>query len=265
MDLKSKIKKAANEIKKEWYFSRHEKPPVRILFDHLPKCGGRTFKWFLESNFLWRETYSIPGKSPREAVARFKNFPETKRHSYRLVEGHMADQLIECVSDDFLCLTMLRDPVERIVSHYYFAKGLRIHYLHDTIHREGLTLEQYATGNLSDELWNWYTQHFSGFGREELQANPDKGLEKAKTRLRNRYQFVGLLARMDEFIELICRETGLIRPAKIARLNQTARPAGREAEDQVARKKIAQVNHLDVKLYNHVVETYFPENCGELI
>ncbi len=252
--MKEHFTKISEEIKKECHYLSHEKPAVNILFDHLPKCAGRSFKRFLDSNYLWRQTYSISGKTPREDVRRFKDFSKEKRKRYKLVQGHMANELMEDVIGDFVRITVLREPVDRIISHYYFAKGLKSHYLHDKIHRENMTLADYVSKNVSDELCNWYTAHFSGMDITELMKNPEEGLEMAKMNLVSKYTHVGLMESIGDFVEMICEKTKLSPPKTDLHFNKSVRPALNTNQDACDRKIITEVNNLDVRLYEYVKE-----------
>lgn len=247
----NKIDKIKAELVKELHFARHEKPGVKILFDHLPKCGGRSFKAFLLSNYLWRETFAIQGAAPRRYVETFKNMSLSRRSRYRLIQGHLANELIPFVDSRFVKITILRDPVDRIVSQYYFARGLPTHYLHDKIQRLNLTLEKYIESNISDEIENWYTQHFSGLSLLEVRENPDEALLLAKESLKLNYQHIGLLEDLGGFMKTICEETGLKFPKKEPHLNQSKKPGGESLVKPEVLERTSEINSLDVQLYGY--------------
>jgi len=245
------FRKIKSELSKEFHFLTNKKPGNNILFDHLPRCGGRSFKAFLQSNYLWRETYSISGAEPRKYVDRFMEMTAARRSRYRLIQGHLANKLIPYVDENFIKITVFREPVARMISHYFFAKGLPAHYLHNKIHKSNLSLKDYVTSQLTDETENWYTQHFSGLSLTELNKDPEAALKLAEENLQKTYHFVGLTEKLDSFIGKICHETGLVHPDAKLHLNQSDQSGAAKQIDPDILKSIAEKNHLDVKLYNY--------------
>lgn len=50
--------------------------------------------------------------------------PQSQRHRYRLITGHLTDDLLSDVHPDMIRITVLRDPVERIVSYYWHYRRI---------------------------------------------------------------------------------------------------------------------------------------------
>ena len=114
--LMAKIKQ---EIKREIFSYFSKENPNKILFDHLPKCGGSSLNKYLEMHYPRRRTFSIDGYHPEVSVEKFKNLSKKNRHGYDLVKGHLAHELLDYVHPECLKVTVLREPVDRIISHYY--------------------------------------------------------------------------------------------------------------------------------------------------
>ena len=64
-------------------------------------------------------------------------------------------------------ITVLRDPVDRIASHYYYAKRYPTHYLHKEITGRNMSLQDYASARLSDELDNGQVRMLAGVVNEK--------------------------------------------------------------------------------------------------
>ena len=200
------------ELRKEASCVVKANRPRPILFDHIPKCAGSTLGHYLQVHYPHRKTFHLDGKNPRASVEAFRRMPEVKRHAFALIKGHLAGQLIDAVHLETLKITVLREPIDRIVSHYFYARRNPAHYLHDKINREGLSLKQYVEMGLSHELQNHYTLHFSGLNLEQAEADPEASIALALDGIR-RFDLVGVQDDLSGFIEALRREAGLIRPA----------------------------------------------------
>jgi len=90
-----------------------------VIFHHLPRTGGTTLTGILLRQFRPGEAYvtSHPAEGRRTLLERFRGLPEAERLRYRLIYGHGAASLADAVCDPVL-VTMLRDPVGRVVSVY---------------------------------------------------------------------------------------------------------------------------------------------------
>lgn len=242
---------ARQEAEKELRLAVGGGAPRRLVFDHLPKCGGSSIMVYLRSNYLRRQTFAIDGARPLADVARFRRLPENRRHAYQLVSGHLANRLVPLAHEESLVATVLRDPIDRIVSHYYFAKGLREHYLHDTIVRRGLSLEDYVTSGISDELTNWYTAHFAQRTPAEVEAAPEESLQAALDAL-GRYDLVGFVDDIAGFASALQGLAALPQPFGGTRTNVTRKRPKLRDVPSTSLAVIAEANYLDVQLYREI-------------
>jgi len=254
--MKTRVRKivarAKQEMIKELLYSLSASRPRKILFDHLPKCGGTSLNVYLEAHYPRRKTFSINGINPTASVEYFKNLPQRKRHGYDLVKGHFAHELINYAHPECLRVTVLREPVDRIISHYYYAKRTQSHYLYSKIHSSKMSLEEYATSDLSGELRNWYTTHFSGLTVDAAELNPEESITNAVDVLINRYDIIGFLDNFSSFTENLRNQAGLRYKYQNRKVNVTqARPALNDVPQSVI-TKIKKVNHLDIALYRKV-------------
>ena len=80
-----------------------------------------------------RKTFHINGANPISSTNYFRQLSEKRRFKYELVYGHCAQKIIEYIDPYSLKITVLREPIDRIVSHYYYAKSNPNHYLHKQI------------------------------------------------------------------------------------------------------------------------------------
>lgn len=251
----NRIKK--NVYKLKWHFLYYfpVTHPRKILFDHLPKCGGSTLNAYLEKHYPGEKIFSTDGLGPSKSVKFFKSLPEKTRHQYCLIKGHGANELLDYADHSCLKVTVLRDPVERIISHYYYAKRKPNHYLYSKIHESSMSLRDYASSDLSGELRNWYTTHFSGMPVDIAEENPETSVSKAADTLLKCYDVVGLLEDFSAFIKRLRKEANLIYKYDNNRVNVTENRLSIEDIPQSTIRKIEEVNHLDIALYSRIKNT----------
>lgn len=251
-DYTRKARKFAQEMKKEIQYVSVSQRPRKILFDHLPKCGGTSLSEYFEAHYPRRKTFSIDGRHPLESANEFKTLPQCKRYSYDLVKGHMNHELLGYVHPECLKVTVIRDPVDRIISHYYYAKRRTDHYLHKKIKESEMNLEQYVTSNISIELRNWYTHHFSGLPIEDAERNPEESVAKAVESVVQQYDIVGFLDNLKPFIENLREQAKLRYEFHDLRRNLTRDRPSVENIPQIALNKIQEINYLDILFYEKI-------------
>jgi len=223
--------------------------PRRVLFDHLPKCAGSTITEYLEMHYPRRFVFKTNGWPPSESVKAFQSLPEGSRHRYHLVTGHLTHELLDYVHPDTITFTIFREPVDRIVSHYFFVKQDKQHHLHDRVMKSSIQLEDYASSGLSPELRNWYTTHFTGLSIEEVEMEPGESVRRAAQVISERYDIVGFQDDLPAVMHNLSYAAHLYKPFDNQVRNKTIKRIGLGEVPENVRKAIAEVNFLDVKLY----------------
>lgn len=175
-----------------------------IIFPHIPKTSGTSIRLQLEKDSGIRVLYDYftdyPLSSNPSVVnarlldrKRISNEAESILSNYDFIMGHfMADKYLSCEEIggcDLICF--VRDPVERVISHYYFWKkgieiGLRKEEEFKTIKllddiRNGMTLIQFAR---TKEMINFYKIFFA-----------DRDISD--------FSFIGQTERFDDSINII--------------------------------------------------------------
>ena len=248
--MKAQLRNIINfSVKKELAYRQHKPSP--ILFDHLPKCAGLTIIQYLLTQYPQRVTYITDERKPSKSAKKFKSLSVESRHGYHLVVGHCTHQLLDYVHPDSIKLTIFRDPIERIISHYFFVKQYKRHYLHQKIVESNMSLEDYATSELSCELRNFYISHFSGLLADEINLNPEKSVERAVSVL-EQYDVIGFQDDLTSAMNKLQNLAHLCQPFEDRVFNKTRNKKTVEEIPTKTKKSIAQANSLDVELYNRL-------------
>jgi hypothetical protein len=196
-----------------------------------------------------RIVFRTNGYHPGQSVKEFQLFPSEKRFRYRLIIGHRTNELLDLVHPDTTIMTVFRDPIDRIVSHYFYVKRLKNHHLHDWVMRENIELQDYVSSRVSDELQNWYTTHFSGLSVEEVNKNPEEALQRAVHIISTRYDIVGFQDELSVAAQKLKNAANLRLPFADRKENKTRERVALSEISVHARRIIGEVNFVDVRLF----------------
>lgn len=215
-----------------------------IISLHLPKTAGGSFGAALKQHF--------GTKLLRDYADRPMNTPEYERNqaaletSLRNAENDFPG--IECIHGHFLPIkylllaskrqvkfvTWMRNPVERVLSHYFFWKRTynpsTAPRLHRKLIEDNWSMERFCLG---PELRDWYWQFLWGFPIDY-------------------FEFVGVTEFYEDDFEYFTRHylQALIEPVK---LNVNVRKEGSYQIDLSLRKKIEAFHARDMDLYQRVL------------
>jgi hypothetical protein len=94
----------------------------RLVFLHLPKTGGTTLHHHFSAHFTPDEI--CPLRSPG-----LERYTVTELAQWRYFSGHYNAEEIKRIPGPLFVVTVLRNPIERLLSHYYFWKRCTPQYI----------------------------------------------------------------------------------------------------------------------------------------
>ena len=225
-----------------------------LIFLHIPKAAGSTFDAVLERKFKGKPILTI--RKPVQEIEQLKGLPRADRERLQLIKGHFPYGIHEHLSQPFEYITILREPVERIISHYYFVLRRPDHYLYDAVTSQKIGLKEYVLGGLSPELDNGQARLIAGPGRRiPCGACSRELLEQAKQNLQHHFSIVGLAERFDETMLLVSRRFGW-RPVCYVRQNVTDNRPRRDQFSPDIIEAIKAANWVDMELYAFAEELF---------
>jgi hypothetical protein len=224
----------------------------RLLFEHLPKCAGTSVSLYLARQYWPHHAFATEGGAPMESVSQFARMPERQRFQFRLISGHCAHHLRAVVHPDTVKVTILRDPIERLISHYFYVKRSPAHYLHHAVMESGMSLSDYVTSDLSDELRNYFVSQFSGLSWREAEQHPSEAVQRAHAVLRDEYAVVGTVSELGSAMERIRRLADISEPFPGVAHNETPERPSTSQVEPAALAAIQERNALDIELYERV-------------
>jgi hypothetical protein len=228
----------------------------RLIFLHVPKVGGTTLASVLRARFPVGQTYLIDGRCLAESMEEFRRLPPDRRAQIRFLHGHMPFGLHEYLPEPSVYVTMLRHPVQRILSYYFYVKRFEEHPHHQAASE--MDLRGFACSEISTELDNGQVRLLSGEWHRGIpfgKCTPDL-LEEAIDNLVKHFIVVGLTERFDESLLLMRKALGWRGYPLYTKKNVTAGRLQLNTIPPDILETIAQQNQLDMKLYEHVQASF---------
>lgn len=206
-----------------------------IFSIHIPKTAGTSFRKALEERFGDRLALYYGRDDPktdpllrvrRNAIASL--LPALAARGVEVLHGHYkVRDVVEAITDPETQLwTWLRDPVERVTSHYYFYRERPVTAaLGEEVRTGGLSLGAFADVR---KMRNLQSSYLRGAALEE-------------------FGFVGVTERFELGLAMLFEDAA---PKLAMRYNATA---GKEAVPDALRTHIAAINGRDVALYGEAL------------
>jgi hypothetical protein len=242
-------------------------PNGLIAFLHIPKTAGTTLNSILAREYAPDECHEIMMRGmswilPKPAIIRrpLISFSKIRRlrsaarnqPNLRLVRGHFDLSIARHLPADTRFFTLLRDPVERAISHYYHYRRRPVDRIHPLAMRSTLTEWVSACGIV--EMDNGQTRRLAGEMNLACGRVTPATLERAMSRLAQ-FAVVGLTERFDESVLLLQHAFGWKRQSAAASNVGENRPARVEVSE-AALQVIEDCNRFDRELYRFASDLF---------
>ena len=192
---------------------------------HIPKAAGNTV------NALFRQLGFIPLSLDMNTNDFFATVREDRwfegyaapppRDAY-LLTGHMRlDQpILRRLWMPHMIISVLRDPVERMLSNYNFTLRRPANPWHDEVVNQGMSFVEYSTKML-DAIGPQYS-FFDNTGQGVFARTGNASVQECLTNLQTKVSFYGLSERFDEFAAMTGYLLGRAKILAIAPANVTS-------------------------------------------
>lgn len=227
------------------------------LFNHIPKCAGLSYRALFEDLFgKDRVTHITISReeehTPDPAVYR----------DFTVLMGHFGVRWNDIVGPGRKWMTVLREPVDRVISTYYFwrhnaplSPESPWLYLAQTKSLDGFVrsghytvrkgIENLQTRQIAEDLrWTYRT------------LSERDALEVAKENL-GKFDFIGLYEEFEQSFERLCRFLGTQRPRAIPRVNVTKKRDSMTEIPQATLDAIRELNRADLELYDYARKLFY--------
>lgn len=251
-----------------------------LAFVHIPRTGGGTFSSAISKNYSRLQS---PGNYQKNPDASRTGVERVGREGVKKAIGdHVPYGLyLQYLPEDTRYITVLRDPVDRVLSHYHFhaqagrtperGKGKLQRQWSDLLNRERLEREggedepEIVIGPDADVsleeglrrkivIYDNFMTRFLWGGPSLFGELPPDAAERAKENI-SKFWFLGIRERLDDSIVLLGRKLGVgLMPYHLRHVSQK-RPPLEETSDEL-RTLVAEANAMDMELYRFAREQF---------
>ena len=227
-----------------------------LIFLHILKTGGTTLNIILESYFSYERSFStFPTRQhPKGSLAGFRALTDEQKAQLDLLNGHMGFGLHGELPQTAVYITILRDPIERVISRYYHIYRDPHSPYHQEMQLGQMSLKQFVQFFAEEHnMDNLQTRMIAGNWNERgFGPCTEEMLATAKQNLRSYFAVVGLTERFDESYLLLKRHFGW----PIAYYTHHNVADNRPPVDDETRLFIEHYNQYDIALYKFVEEQF---------
>jgi hypothetical protein len=228
----------------------------KLLFLHIPKTAGTSVHNVLHRHFSKKEQLEInvfaEGKN-------LENFSKEYLDELRLVRGHFSFGEHRVFGDvKFEYTTMLREPVDRCVSHYYYNLAEQDKKKKPGGRRINVSLKELCERGDFLFVDNAQVRFLSGNPKVAIGSVTREMMEEAWNNLQKHFPVIGIQEQFDAYILMLCDRYELNLPYYRKQRVNKGRKAVAELDEET-RRAVAARNILDIELYERVKKKVMDE------
>lgn len=238
-----------------------------IIHFHIPKTAGSTIDSILAPCFRPEERFScgsnFTGFNHFESNVYFSGLPDNEKMKYKYISGHVEYFLLQSYPAQHFSFTILRNPLDRMISMYYYILRTKTHHLYDVLHEDNVSLAGFMEGGFWHEIDNGMCRRLSGVCAQAPYGECSREVcELAKFNLANNLSFVGLQERFDESLFLLLYHLSALDRLDYTRANVNPFRKKPQEISSADRAVVLQRNAWDVELYAFARELYCQRNAS---
>jgi hypothetical protein len=236
----------------------------RICFIHIPKCGGTSIRRAISNVYkpwtLKKGTHII---SPREMAMREaeqlagsrKGFVRTDLLNYHLalpstkcLMGHyrFSRETIERYKNEWNFMTVIRDPVDRWYSHYFYNKNT------NSIFNIDMELHEFVETELALSMGSEYVSVITG--EREIKKLRSQRYIKETINILREFAVVGNLENLDKFYNDFKKKFGASLSIPHLNITSNNKRKGWEHIPDTIHQKVLEFCQPDIEIYRSIIE-----------
>ena len=133
---------------------------MQVIFNHIPKTGGITFRSILFKKYKAGHVFFIDSRNISASIQILRKMPVGELEKYKAIAGHGADFITEIIEKPFR-VTILREPIQLFISQYIFLKTNKGTIFFDDV-RQLKNIENYLDYAIEKGQDNLLVRYLSG-------------------------------------------------------------------------------------------------------
>lgn len=226
-----------------------QKSEKTVIFLHVPKAAGTTLCDIFLRQYKAETIHLLDGANFDQTQEDFKQLSPEKKVQIRILMGHMYFGLHEYLPSPATYVTMLRNPIDRIVSYYHFVQRLPSHPDYELIKAKSISIEDYCQMGIVN-MCNGQTRFLANTQSSETYSR--ETLERAKSHLKQHFSVVGIQERFDESLLMLKNELAWKKMPFYYRRNTNRTSSYKQEISNSTRAVLEKYNELDLELYEYV-------------
>ncbi len=221
-----------------------------IISLHMPKTAGSSFRFFLRDQFqdaVYFDYNDSPDHLSKEEIREKLQFYKACYYGFKkfyflyrkkqCIHGHfLAAKYGFYKNDKNIFVTWLRDPLERLGSHYYYWQRsyhpTRSKPLHKRVIEEKWSFERFC---FSGEMQNLYSRYIIGFPMEN-------------------FDFIGIVENFEEDFSYFVNKYLGLEKMEIEVVNSNPNPRASYFQDIPFYRELRDYHQKDYEFYNYALE-----------
>ena len=238
-----------------WKEDPNQKGPMHtIIFLHIPKAGGTTLRDIISRQYSKNSILTI--SHFKDSLKIIQRLSVEQQKSVKIIQGHLLFGIHKHFINPTKYISMVRDPVEHILSGYYYLLKSPNHPLYKYVKTKNIPFEEYLTSGINHMTNNPQTRTLTGVGvldPKEIEFGhcPNSLLEQAINNIKKHFISIGVTERFNEsilvFKKLLDWSTPYYSKANVT----NKRPKSNQLSDRIV-QLIREYNSLDLQLYDFV-------------
>jgi len=210
----------------------------KLIFLHIMKTGGESIRKLIQDN-VPKSDFLIKN----EALLNTADLNTSVNIKYYM--GHSTYGIHEKLKfKNFKYITMMRNPVERVISNYYYIKSNPTHVSYNIVNSYSLKDVLSRRGELRNEQYKKMVYQYTN---KTSLKNYIETIEK-------NFLFIGLFEEFDESVTYIAKILG-VKDYVIPHKNKNSHITKREIDEDTI-NAIINYNQHDIQLYNLIKKKY---------
>ena len=220
------------------------------------KNGRYVFHDFIKDNLPKGSVLELYTLDNRQ---RLVDYARQDKATYAAIVGHLPFSFFSQLEfpKPTLHLTILREPVSRLISYYHYVRSSQTHYLHDWVMGEEIGMHDFFLRKPTMEVDNMHVRFLCTTDCSNVQIGEctQAMLEEAKFNLKNSFDVVGLQEEFDKTMLLTASSLKWKRVTK-PEINRNPLKPKRDQVPEETILLIKSLNELDIELYAFAKELF---------